>query len=247
MRLSMAGCTEHHRFLLKLHLDQHGMRSMQTIRVSRRRGRERQIDAPRRAGQGRRAAALFPTGRISWFRIPGSACLSAITILSGDRQQHEPLSDGRPSHRLGGAVSRPERERRQTQALRACARARPGSRPCSFNAPGRPSGSKTATTGRSSYRLQARRGPQKAICAVAASILTAIYHMLKDGAPHRDLGIDYFDQPQARGQSQAAGRPTRQARLRGTTPTPRRGCLMLRSCYIAEVSCRAPGRPLSRL
>ena len=43
------------------------------------------------------------------------------------------------------------------------------------------------------YRLQARRGPQKAICAVAASILTAIYHILKDGVPHQDLGIDYFD------------------------------------------------------
>ena len=42
-------------------------------------------------------------------------------------------------------------------------------------------------------RLCARRGPQKAICAVAASILTAIYHMLKSGTPHRDLGADYFD------------------------------------------------------
>ena len=31
------------------------------------------------------------------------------------------------------------------------------------------------------HRLQSRRGPQKAICAVAASILTAIYHMLKNG------------------------------------------------------------------
>lgn len=43
------------------------------------------------------------------------------------------------------------------------------------------------------FRLQARRGPQKAICAVAASILTAIYHILKDGTEHRDLGADYFD------------------------------------------------------
>ena len=43
------------------------------------------------------------------------------------------------------------------------------------------------------HRLRSRRGPQKAICAVAASILTAIYHMLKSGAPHRDLGADYFD------------------------------------------------------
>jgi transposase len=43
------------------------------------------------------------------------------------------------------------------------------------------------------HRLRGRRGPQKAICAVAASILTAIYHMLKSGAAHRDRGADYFD------------------------------------------------------
>jgi hypothetical protein len=43
------------------------------------------------------------------------------------------------------------------------------------------------------FRLQARRGPQKAICAVAASILTAVYHMLKDGTFHQDLGAAYFD------------------------------------------------------
>ena len=43
------------------------------------------------------------------------------------------------------------------------------------------------------FRLQSRRGPQKAICAVAASILTAIYHILKNGTEHHDLGADYFD------------------------------------------------------
>jgi len=43
------------------------------------------------------------------------------------------------------------------------------------------------------YRLQSRRGPQKAICAVAASLLTAIYHILKDGVEHRDLGAAHFD------------------------------------------------------
>ena len=43
------------------------------------------------------------------------------------------------------------------------------------------------------HRLCARRGPQKAICAVAASLLTAIYHMVQSGASHRDLGADYFD------------------------------------------------------
>ena len=41
-------------------------------------------------------------------------------------------------------------------------------------------------------RLRARRGPRKAICAVAASILTAAYHMLKDGTLHADPGPDHF-------------------------------------------------------
>ena len=43
------------------------------------------------------------------------------------------------------------------------------------------------------YRIKARRGPKKAIMAVAASILTAIYHMLKDGTMYHDLGRKHFD------------------------------------------------------
>jgi hypothetical protein len=42
-------------------------------------------------------------------------------------------------------------------------------------------------------RLRAKRGPKKAICAVVASMLTAIYHMLKNGTHHQDLGADHFD------------------------------------------------------
>ena len=41
-------------------------------------------------------------------------------------------------------------------------------------------------------RLRARRGGKKAICAVAASILTAAYHMLKNGTYYHDLGADHF-------------------------------------------------------
>jgi transposase len=43
------------------------------------------------------------------------------------------------------------------------------------------------------YRIKARRGPKKAITAVAASILTAIYHMLKDGTMYQDLGSGHFN------------------------------------------------------
>lgn len=42
------------------------------------------------------------------------------------------------------------------------------------------------------FRLRARRGPKKAILAVAASMLTAAYHMLKNRQPYRDLGADHF-------------------------------------------------------
>lgn len=43
-------------------------------------------------------------------------------------------------------------------------------------------------------RLRSRRGPKKAAVAVAASILTAAYHILKEeGVVYLDLGGDYFD------------------------------------------------------
>src|ERR1700738_2566035 len=43
------------------------------------------------------------------------------------------------------------------------------------------------------YRIKARRGPKKAIMAVVASILTTIYHMLKDGTMYKDLGRNHFE------------------------------------------------------
>jgi transposase len=42
-------------------------------------------------------------------------------------------------------------------------------------------------------RLKSRRGPKKAIVAVAASMLTAAYFILKRGLRYADLGPDYFD------------------------------------------------------
>jgi transposase len=41
-------------------------------------------------------------------------------------------------------------------------------------------------------RLKARLGPKKAAIAIAASILTIVYHMLRDGTCYQDLGPDYF-------------------------------------------------------
>jgi transposase len=54
-------------------------------------------------------------------------------------------------------------------------------------------------------RLRHRRGPKKAICAVAASRLTAIYHMLTDGTTYKDLGAGHFQRrsPKAHAQNLA--------------------------------------------
>src|SRR5215467_899558 len=41
-------------------------------------------------------------------------------------------------------------------------------------------------------RIKSRRGPKKAIMAVAASILTAAYHLVRDPVPYRELGPVYL-------------------------------------------------------
>jgi transposase len=45
------------------------------------------------------------------------------------------------------------------------------------------------------YRLCRTTGDRrKAIVAVAASILTVVYHMIRKGTPYTDLGVNYFDE-----------------------------------------------------
>ena len=53
--------------------------------------------------------------------------------------------------------------------------------------------SKTNYLGAQYRRLARRRGPQKALIAVAHSLLVIIYHMLRDKRPYADLGPDHFD------------------------------------------------------
>ena len=42
------------------------------------------------------------------------------------------------------------------------------------------------------HRLKPRRGAKKAACAVAASMMTAVYHMIRRGLSYKDLGPDHF-------------------------------------------------------
>jgi transposase len=43
------------------------------------------------------------------------------------------------------------------------------------------------------HRLAARRGRKRALVAVQHSLLVAIYHMLRDNVPYTELGEDFFD------------------------------------------------------
>jgi transposase len=55
-------------------------------------------------------------------------------------------------------------------------------------------------------RIKARRGAKKAVMAVAASMLQAAFFMLRDNVEYRDLGSDHFDR---RDKSKAIGRLVR--------------------------------------
>ena len=64
----------------------------------------------------------------------------------------------------------------------------------------------TPEADKSLKRLRHWRGPKKAICAVAASILTAAYHMLRDGTFYQDLGADHFRRISPEGQANRLAR-----------------------------------------
>jgi len=133
--------------------------------------------------------------RTSWgllCTIPGIGDLAAKTILAeiGTDKRHFP-SDGHlrawagrcPGQKESAGKRRSSRLRKGAPWLNTvqvqCARA--------------------ATHKKDSYyraqfnRLRGKHGAKKAICAVAASMLTAIYHMLKDGTHHQDLGVNHFE------------------------------------------------------
>jgi hypothetical protein len=55
-------------------------------------------------------------------------------------------------------------------------------------------------------RITARRGPRKAIVAVAAAILTTVYWLLRRGVLYADLGADHFERTE---RTRLAARVTR--------------------------------------
>src|SRR3954447_878940 len=169
--------TAHHRFLPRLHLDQVDALDAAIARVDR--------EVEERLAPFRAAVDLLTS-------IPGVGPLAARVIVA-----EIGLDMGRfPSagHLVSWAGLCPRHD--ESAGKRRSVRLRKGA-PwlkttlvlCAWAA-----GRKRASYLQAQYhRLRARRGPKKAVCAVAASILTAAYHMLKDGTAYADLGPDHFD------------------------------------------------------
>src|SRR4051794_23444177 len=169
--------TAHHRFLLRLHLDQVDALDAAVGRVDR--GGEAQL-APFRA-----AVELLAS-------IPGGGALAARGVVAGIGPDRERFPSAGPL--VSGAGLCPRND--ESAGKRRSSRLRKGAPwlkttlvQCAWAA-----SRKRASYLQAQYhRLRARRGPRKAVCAVAASILTAAYHMLKDGTVYADLGPDHFD------------------------------------------------------
>jgi len=180
--------TDHHRFLLGLHLRQWDALEA-TIREI---DREVQARIAHMDAQATPGAAPFRDLIGLLCTIPGVANLSATTILAeiGRDMNRFPTA----GHLVAWAGLCPGQN--ESAGKRKTTRLRKGARwlktmlvQCAWAAKRK----KNSYYRAQFFRLQSRRGPQKAICAVAASILTAAYHILKDGTDHHDLGGDYFD------------------------------------------------------
>jgi transposase len=169
--------TRHHRFLLQLHLGQiDGLDAgIATI--------DREVEAS--LTPFRSAVELVST-------IPGVSTLSAEIIVSeiGLDMSRFPTV----GHLLSWAGLCPRNN--ESAGKRRSSRLRKGAQwlkttlvQCGWAAKNK----KESYLRAQFLRLKSRRGPQKAVCAVAASILTAVYHMLKDGTVYQDLGAEHFN------------------------------------------------------
>jgi transposase len=177
LRAALTGrLTDRHRFLLRLHLRQIDALDAAIAEIDR--------EVARDLDPFREAVRLLRS-------IPGIGDLSAQVILAeiGPDMGRFPTA----GHLLSWAGLCPRSDesagkRRSTRLRKGAPWLKTTLVQCAW----------AASRKRDSYlraqfqRLKQRRGPKKAICAVAASILAAVWHMLRDGTFWRDLGPDHF-------------------------------------------------------
>jgi transposase len=169
--------TAHHRFMLRLHLDHLDAVDAAIARI------DKEVDG--NVEPFRAAIEMLST-------IPGIGSLTAEVIVSeiGIDMGRFPTAE----HLISWAGLCPKNDesagkRRSTRMKKGAPWLKTTLIQCAW----------AATRTKQSYlraqylRLRSRRGAKKAIGAVAASILTAAYHMLKNGTLYQDLGADHFD------------------------------------------------------
>jgi transposase len=166
-----------HRFLLRLHLQQIDALDASIAEI------DQEVDA---------SLACFRDAVKQLITIPGVSELSAHVIISEIGTDMSRFATDAHLRSWAGLCPRND----ESAGKRRSRRLRHGSHwlktmlvQCAW----------ASTRSKGSYlqalflRLRGRCGPKKAICAVAASILTAAYHMLKDGTFYQDLGADHFN------------------------------------------------------
>jgi transposase len=169
--------TAHHGFMLKLHLDQIDAHDAAIARI------DKEVDGN---------VEPFRVAIEMLIAIPGVSALSAEVIVAEigiDMSRFETAGQliswaGLcPRNDESAGKRRSNRMKKGAPWLKAtlvqCAWAAARTRGSYFQA--------------QYHRLRSRRGSKKAIGAVAASMLTTAYHMLKSGTLYEDLGANHFD------------------------------------------------------
>jgi transposase len=178
LRAALRGrVTKHHRFLIKLHLDQIDAFDSAIGSI------DKEVDG--NVESFRQAAQLLSD-------VPGLGPLAVMIVLSeiGLEMNRFPSA----AHLVSWAGLCPRND--ESAGKRRSSRLRQGAPwlktalvQCAWAA----ARTKDSYFQAQYHRLRSRRGSKKAVCAVAASLLTTIYHMLKNGTCYQDLGPDHFN------------------------------------------------------
>jgi transposase len=168
--------TDHHRFMIHLHLAQIDALETAVAAIEARIG-----DA---LGPFRAAVSLLTT-------MPGLSETTARVLIAeiGDDMTRFPSV----GHLISWAGFCPRLDesagkRRSTRTRRTA----PWLKPTLINAAWAATRKKDSYLRAQFLRIKSRRGAKKAILAVASSMLTSAYFMLRDGVEYHDLGHQYF-------------------------------------------------------
>lgn len=169
--------TDHHRFLLRSHL-----RTIQMLE-----GEIKEVDE--RIGV---AFEPFHEAAHRLIEIPGISTVAAYAILSeiGLEMTRFPTA----GHLLSWATLSPRSD--ESAGKVRSKRMRPGGtwlKTMLIQAAWAASRTRGSYFQAQFQRIKSRRGPKKAAGAVAASLLTVVYHMLARGTRYQDLGPDHFN------------------------------------------------------